>query len=161
MVAEVFAGMTAFKAMFDITKSLKDMDDAVRRNAAVSDLWEQIIAAQVRYTAAVEQVDELKEELRRFETWEAEKKRYELYDIHRGFYGYILKEGSENGEPPHALCTNCYQRGFKSILQSSGHMTAHDHSWDCPACKTKTKNPSAQDMAGLIRQARARNAAEA
>lgn len=41
MVAEVFAGISAFKTMFDIAKAMKDMDDAVKRNAAVFDLGEQ------------------------------------------------------------------------------------------------------------------------
>jgi hypothetical protein len=157
MVGEVFAGISAFNSMFGIAKAIRDIDDTVKRNAAVSDLWEQIIAAQARYTAAVEEVGTLKEELRRFETWETEKQRYELCDLGRGFYAYIMKIGSEQGEPAHALCTNCYQRGIKSILPSSGHMTAHEHSWDCPACKTKIKNPSNKDMVGLIQQARAKN----
>ena len=153
MVGEVFAGMTAFKAMFDITKSLKDMDDAVRRNAAVADLWEQIIAAQMRYTAAVEQVGELREELTRFETWESEKQRYELKDLYRGFYAYVPKVGMEQGEPPHALCTNCYNKSFKSILQSSGHIIIHEHFWLCPSCNTKIKS-QAHDMASMIKRAR-------
>ena len=160
MVGEVFAGINAFSQMIGIAKTIRDLDDAVKRNAAVADLWEQIIAAQARYTAAIEQVSELEEKLRCFETWETEKERYELIDLGRGFYGYVPKEGMERGEPPHAICTNCYQHGLKSILQSSGHLTAHMHSWDCPACKTKTKNPSAQDMAGLIKQARAKRQSE-
>jgi hypothetical protein len=50
MVGEVIAGLGAFKTMFDIAKSLKDMNDTVNRNAAVAELWEQIISAQARYT---------------------------------------------------------------------------------------------------------------
>jgi hypothetical protein len=30
---------------------------------------------------------------------------------------YALKEGMEQGEPPHQLCTECYSRGKKSLLQ--------------------------------------------
>jgi hypothetical protein len=40
MVAEVFAGLGAFKTAFDIAKGLKDIDDATRRNAAVIELQE-------------------------------------------------------------------------------------------------------------------------
>jgi hypothetical protein len=116
MVGEIFAGISAFSEMLGIAKTIRDLDDNVKRNAAVADLWEKIITAQARYTQALEQVSQLEEKLRRLETWETEKERYELFDLGRGFYGYILKEGVERGEPPHALCTNCYQRGFKSVL---------------------------------------------
>ena len=42
MVAEVFGSIGAFKAMFDIAKALKDMNDAAIRNGAVIELQEQI-----------------------------------------------------------------------------------------------------------------------
>lgn len=153
MAGEIFAGVGAFKTMFDIAKSLKDMSDAVNRNAAVSDLWEQIIAAQTRYTAAIDKVHELEKELTRFETWDAEKKCYELKDLERGFFAYILTEEEQAGKEPHAICTNCYQRGFKSVLHSSGHIRSIERSWDCPACKTQFRN-AWNDMAGLIKKCR-------
>jgi hypothetical protein len=153
VVGDVIAGLSSFKAMFDIAKSMKDLDDAVKRNSAVSDLWEQIITAQARYTAALEQVGELKEELTRFETWETEKHRYELKQLYRGPFAYILREGQENGEDPHAICTNCYQRGFKSVLQMSGHVTVHDRTWHCPACKMEAKG-TWPNMADWIKRTR-------
>jgi hypothetical protein len=153
MVSEVIVGLGAFKTMFDIAKSMKDMDDAVKRNAAVFDLGEQIIATQARYTAAVQEVDDLKKELARFEAWEGEKKRYELKQLYRGPLAYILKEGHENGEDAHALCTNCYERRFKSVLQMSGHLSAHDRTWHCPSCKMEAKGTWA-NMADWIKKTR-------
>lgn len=130
------------------------MDDTVKRNSAVADLWEQIIAAQTRYAAAIEQVNELKAELGALKTWDSEKQRYELKDLGGGFYTYVIKQGQEQGEPLHAICANCYQRGFKSILQTSGHMLAAKHSWNCPACNTQIKYPGTGTMAELIKRAR-------
>jgi hypothetical protein len=46
MVAEVFAGLTALKTAVDIARGLKDIDDATRRNAAIIELQEKILAAQ-------------------------------------------------------------------------------------------------------------------
>ncbi len=46
MVSEIFAGLGAFKTMFDIAKGLKDINDAAARNAAVVELQEKILAAQ-------------------------------------------------------------------------------------------------------------------
>ena len=45
MVAEVFAGLSAFKTLFDTARSLKDMNDAVVRSAAVIEMQEQILSA--------------------------------------------------------------------------------------------------------------------
>jgi hypothetical protein len=118
MAGEVLAGLSAFKMMFDIAKSLKDMNDTVKRNAAVADLWEQIISAQTRYAAAVEEIGHLEKELTRFKTWEAEKQRYKLTEVGHGMTTYTLKEGMENGEPAHHLCASCYNNGHKSVLQT-------------------------------------------
>jgi hypothetical protein len=91
MAGEIIAGLSAFKTMFDIATSLKGMNDAAVRNKAAAELGEQIIAAQTRYATAAEQIRELEEKLRRMETWEAEKQRYELKDLRKGFFAYILK----------------------------------------------------------------------
>ena len=46
MVAEIFGGISAIKSALDIAKGLKDIDNAARRNAAVIELQEKILAAQ-------------------------------------------------------------------------------------------------------------------
>ncbi len=117
MVGEVFAGIGAFKTMFDIAKSLKDMDDTVRRNAAIADLGEQIISAQTRYTIAVEQIRDLEEKLRNLETWKREKEGYELKALQVDVFAYMLKPSERGSKPPHWLCANCYEDRKKSIFQ--------------------------------------------
>ena len=134
MVGEVFAGIGAFKTMFDVAKSLKDMDDKVRRNAAVADLGEQIISAQTRYANAIEQVRDLEEKLRGFETWEREKQRYELKDLGWGAFAYMLKPSERGTEPAHWVCTNCYEHSHKALVQKI-MVTGQGQVWTCPACK--------------------------
>lgn len=134
MVGELIAGLGAFKTMFDIAKSMKDMNDTVRINAAVADLWEQIITAQARYTAAIEQVGELKEQLSRFETWEAEKQRYELVQLYAGSLAFSVKEAMRHNEPPHYICPSCYQQNKKSIMQGFNHAFGR-RALTCPVCK--------------------------
>lgn len=153
VVAETIAGLGGLKTAFDIAKTLKDLDDRARRNEAVIDLQQKILTAQEAQATLIKEVSELEEEVARLKTWDTDKQRYELKDLRKGFFAYILKEGMENGDPPHAICTNCYQKGSKSILQCSGHMSVHDRSWDCPACKTKVKNQW-NDMAALIAECR-------
>jgi hypothetical protein len=136
MVAEVFAGINAFKAMFDIAKSIKDMNEAAARNAAVMELWEQIFTAQARYSEAVERIRELETKLANFETWEAEKKRYKLTDFGAGTFAYLLNTEAANGEPSHRICATCYQKDRKSILQFL-HKSEGQDWFHCPQCDTR------------------------
>lgn len=69
---------------------------------------ESILSAQAAQATLIEMVRELETKMARMEAWDADKQRYELKDLRRGFFVYIPKEGMENGEPPHAICTNCY-----------------------------------------------------
>jgi hypothetical protein len=153
MISEAMMGVTAFKAAMDITKGLKDIDDRTRRNEAVIELQEKILGAQAAQAALVQAVGDLEKEVTALKAWDADKQRYELKDLWRGFFAFIPKQGMENGEPPHAICANCYQKGFKSFLQSSGHQMVDDRSWDCHACKSKIKNQW-NDMAALIERCR-------
>jgi hypothetical protein len=118
MVAEVFAGLGAIKTAFDIAKGLKDIDDAARRNAAVIELQEKILAAQQTQSTLVERIGELEKEVARLKAWDADKKRYKLTEVRPGITAYMLKEGMENSEPPHHLCANCYNDGVKSVMQT-------------------------------------------
>jgi hypothetical protein len=137
MVAEVFAGIGAFNSMFSIAKSPKDMNDVAVRNAAVSQLWEQIFTAQSRYSEAVEHIRELEAKLAKFETWESEKQRYTLKDVSgRGEFAYVIKSSEQRGEPTHAICARCYQQDKKSILQWSGKGMNGETHWRCDVCTT-------------------------
>jgi hypothetical protein len=154
MIGEAMMGVSAFKAAMDMAKAMKDIDDRTRRNEVAIELQEKILGAQVVQATLVQQVGELEKEVATLKAWDADKQRYELKDLWKGFFAFIPKHGMENGEPPHALCANCYQKGFKSFLQNSGHPTIHDRTWDCPACKTKIKNQS-NDLGFLIERCRA------
>jgi rubrerythrin len=151
MVGEVFAGIGAFKTMFDIAKSLKDMDDAVRRNTAVADLGEQIISAQTRYAASVEQVRDLEEKLRSFETWEREKQRYDLKDLGWGAFAYMLKPPERGSQPPTWKCTNCYEHDRIATMQNI-MVKGTGQTWTCPSCRS-TINPSTHGPAWIDRNA--------
>ena len=154
VVAEAMMGISGFKATMDMVKALKDIDDRTRRNEIAIELQEKILGAQAAQATLIEHVSELEKEVTAMKAWDADKQRYELKDLWRGFFAFIPKQGMENGEPPHAICANCYQKGFKSYLQSSGHPVVHDRSWDCPACKTKIKNQW-NNMGELIAKCRA------
>src|ERR1700753_333054 len=110
VVGEAMMGISAFKATMDMVKSLKDIDDRTRRNEIAIELQEKILGAQTAQATLIEHVGNLEKELTALKDWNADKKRYQLKDLGKGFYAYILKQGMENEEDQHALCTNCYNK---------------------------------------------------
>jgi hypothetical protein len=134
MVGEALAGLSALKTAFDIAKGLKDLDDAVRRNAAVIELQEKILAAQQAQAALIEQVGELEKEVTGLKAWDAEKQRYKLTEVRPGMMTYTLKEGMEKGEPAHHLCASCYNEGHKSIMQRETRFPGRHEVLVCHRC---------------------------
>lgn len=133
MLAEAITGLGTFKTMLDMAKGLKDINDAAIRNTAIVELTEKIIAAQAAQTALITRVGELEKELVRFENWETEKQRYEMETLPPGIHMYRLKAGMENGEPPHKVCADCYNKGVKSLLHNTGTFNGQTH-WKCHSC---------------------------
>ena len=117
MVGEVFAGLSAFNSMFNIAKSMKDMNDAHIRNVAISDLWEHIFTAQTRYAEAVEKVHELEVKLKSFEDWDVQKVQYELVEVEPGIRIYRTKESERGEKPAIEACASCFGDRHLGILQ--------------------------------------------
>jgi rubrerythrin len=134
MVAEVFAGLGAIKTAFDIAKGLKDIDDAARRNAAVIELQEKILAAHETQAALLDRVGELEKKVAGFETWERESQRYELKNVGFGGYAYVLKNTERGTAPPHWVCTNCYEHRHIATLQYGFKGKSGPPIWHCPSC---------------------------
>src|ERR1044071_2008400 len=118
MVGEIYAGIGAVKAAFEIAKGLKDINDATIRNAAIIELQEKILRAQEEQSALVDRTRELEQQLASFKIWETEKQRYQIRELPPGVFVYELKHDVAAGEPPHYICQTCYQRAKKSILHA-------------------------------------------
>jgi hypothetical protein len=88
----------------------------------------------------VEEIRNLKEEITHIKAWEREKERYALTAPWDGTVTYSLKKSMSNAEPPHWICTNCYEKGRKSILtqQQKGNSIVE---FFCPSpdCKVSFK----------------------
>ena len=135
MISEAIAGLSIFNSILDMTKGLKDINDAAVRNTAVVELTEKIIAAQTQQMALVQKVNELEQEVVRFETWETDKQRYELKPVgDREVLVYTLKDGVEPPESPHHICANCYSDHRKSILQPEQRNHGRAHLLVCNGC---------------------------
>jgi len=142
--AEIIAGFQGFSALLNGAKALKDMNDAAVRNAAVIELQGQILAAQEQQAVLVEQARQLEQKVRSFETWDAEKQRYELKAIGNGATAYMLKPNARGTEPPHWLCPNCYGQRKLGYFQPFGDM-GRDHIFKCGGCqgvlRTSSREP--------------------
>jgi len=138
MVAgELFAGLSAFKSMYDSAKALKDINDAAIRNGAVIELQEKILAARQAQTALLDRVGELEREVAGLKAWNAEKERYELREVSPDVLAYTPKKDKAQGEPFHMLCANCYQCGEKSILQATQELRMRRRVHHCLRCKAE------------------------
>ncbi|MCK1545779.1 hypothetical protein IVB12_28530 [Bradyrhizobium sp. 179] len=134
MVGEAMIGITALKSAFDLTKGLKDVDDRVRLNDARMELQQKILDAQEAQSALLEKLGNLEKELALLKSWEADKQRYALTDMGSGVLAYKVKEGHENGEPSHSLCSSCYNDSHKSILVSATWNPGRCHVLVCNDC---------------------------
>ena len=132
MVGEAIAGLSALKTAFDLAKGLKDIDDAARRNAAVIELQERILAGQQAQATLLERIGSLEKEVTGFQKWETEKEKYELKDVYSQNFAYVIKANARGAEPAHMICARCYEDRKKSILQkaTSVHL-------NCPLCGTR------------------------
>lgn len=135
-VGEVFAGLSAFKTMFDMAKALKDINDATIRNGAVIELQEQILSAQAAQTALLEGIGALKAKIAGFETWETEKQKYELKNLGWGSFAYMLKPDARKSAPAHWVCTNCYGNHKISVINwgMAPNKKHGPNDFYCPCC---------------------------
>ncbi|HSQ96835.1 MAG TPA: hypothetical protein VLM18_12190 [Croceibacterium sp.] len=144
-VAEISGAVGGLKAALDIAKGLNATAGAVALNdakialqSAILDAQGALITAQEAQTANLKRIDHLEAEIVQLKTWDREKQRYELREISRGVFTYVLKTEVQGGEPVHCICASCYQHGQRSILQSDGGMWGVA-TLTCPKCKADIK----------------------
>jgi hypothetical protein len=134
VVAEAFGGLTALKTAMDMTKALKDINDAAIRNGAVIELQEKILSAREAQAALMSRIEDLEREIAAFKRWETEKSNYVLVEIFDNTFAYSLTETVRGAQPTHFVCASCFDVQKKSILQrvDAAHLR-------CPDCKTRIR----------------------
>lgn len=130
-----FAGDVA-KSLLEL-KTLGDVQGKViELQSAILSAQSSALSANAEQSAMVEEIRKLKEEIAKVKAWEAEKQRYKLTNPWSGGVAYALKESMANGEPPHVICTKCYEDGRKSILNPIPDARGFV-SFGCPICKAQ------------------------
>ncbi len=140
-LSAIQSAVTSLKAATEIAKTLLDAKVASEVQSKVIEIQSALLSAQTAAREAtasqLELLDknrELKEQLRVLNDWGNQTSRYTLVSPWRnGAQVYALVKETAEGEPPHLLCTNCFQLRRKSILTPQSK-----ESWvylNCPACK--------------------------
>jgi len=117
--------ISGLKIASDIAKSFLELKSISEIQGKVVELQSTILSAQSSALSAnaaqatmIEAIRTLKEEIARIKAWKREKQRYQLTSPWQGSVVYALKKSMCESEPPHYICTNCYEDGRKSILTS-------------------------------------------
>ncbi|WP_019865682.1 hypothetical protein [Methylovulum miyakonense] len=126
------------KAILDARDTLASLEKLNALQAEISSINTGYFSLLQQNTSMLAEVDNLKKEIARFETWESEKTRYKLTQIGMGVVAYALKEAEANGEPPHWVCTNCFGKSKKFILNGTFHNNIVTHmcsrDYKCTEC---------------------------
>jgi len=136
--------ITSLKFAGDVAKSLLELKTLGDVQGKVIELQSAILSAQssalsanADQSAMVDEIRALKEEIARVRAWDIQKQRYKLTSPwEEGGVAYALKQSMANGEPPHLICTKCYEDGRKSILNPSKNEKGFIL-YGCPICKSQ------------------------
>ena len=118
---------------FNLVKAFNEVRDATKVQSLKFELMGLLLEAQEAQAALVMQKRELEDRVRKLETWESQKQKYELTSVGTGTFAFALKPDAQGSQAPHVLCANCFNHGHPSILQqdrNAGHGI-----YACPKCK--------------------------
>jgi len=138
--------LSTLQSAYRLTKDIADLSGAQADAANISELQSQILSAQEsalisqqRETELVQENQQLKSQIAELSSWETEKHRYKLTDFGDCTFAYLLIEEKADGEPPHRLCTNCFGKKSKSILQKFSANVYGQDIYRCPSCEQEYK----------------------
>lgn len=137
-------GVTALKGLYEMASGLMKATSDLEQKTQVSELLHRILEAQNAAISAKEQqhdmlarIKELEDRISTLQDWEREKERYTLARFGReggGYFAYVLRKSHADGNPPHALCPQCFENGKKSFLQYNGKLHLVKYGYTCNSC---------------------------
>ena len=144
-VGEITGMLSSLNAAIDIAKSMVSLRDTasiqskvIEFQNAIMDAQQRAFAAQQERATLVEQVSQLEKDVARLKAWNSEKERYDLQRVYPGAFAYVLKPDAAGTQPPHWLCTTCYEKGQKGVLQEQPLREGWKF-WRCGHCKNEIK----------------------
>ena len=136
--------IAGLSSLAKIVGDIAATSDAAKRNALLIEFQRALIDAQsvtateqVKNAQLVARNQELEAECTRLKAWSAEAERYTLTEISRGVFAYVELGGKEKMQSTVKLCTNCFERREKSVLQQAHEDVGRKRSLTCNRCKAK------------------------
>lgn len=136
------AAINSLKAAADIAQGIIKLKSFTDVQTKVIELQNQILTAQssalnaqAEHLALLSKIETLQKELARLKAWKQECVNYVLKEVAAGNFAYVSKEGQKSEEPQPWLCCQCFNDGYKSIVQFSGHKDSHKI-FLCNRCKS-------------------------
>jgi hypothetical protein len=148
-LSAIGAALTSFDTLKNIAQAMIGLHDAKALQAKIIEFNNAIIDAQTKIflvneerTVLLERIRDLEKEITDMEAWEATKQRYELKRTNGGGLVWSLKKDAQLTETPHQICTNCYEKRKRSILQPEGRsgpavQLGNPAKLYCPTCSAK------------------------
>lgn len=147
-IGSIVTAASSIKAVADIAKTLSELKSISEVKTVAIELQSKILAAQSDALAAqseqasmVQKISELIKEIAAIKAWEVDKHRYKLHSPWEGSVVYGLVESMSNSEPPHWICTKCYEDERKSILNPRRKENSSIYIFVCPVCKSEIHSP--------------------
>jgi hypothetical protein len=137
--------ISSLKVASDMAQGFLHLKSVAEVQGKVIELQSAILSAQSGALAAnadqaamAEEIRLLKAALAQMEAWAQEKTRYKLSAIEPGVFVYALQQEFSAGEPPHWICSRCYNTGSKHVLQNQGEFYGMSEHL-CQSCNSKIK----------------------
>jgi len=143
MIPEFIEAAKSLQALTVLLKAAKGLTQYNEMVSAVTEINIKLMAANdVAFKAQDDRsllskrIAELEEKIMGLGNWDRDSERYQLQAIAPGVNVFCVKPGMDEGEPPHYLCTKCYNERKKSYLQRFGH-SYEGISYRCDTCKSE------------------------
>jgi Zn finger protein HypA/HybF involved in hydrogenase expression len=130
LASDIAKGFLEAKSLADVQGKVIELQSAILAAQSTA------LAANAEQAAMANEIAALKEEIARVQAWEKEKVRYKLIAPWAGTAVYGLKKSMRESEPPHIICTTCYENRRKSILNPMVAIGGWV-SFVCPTCKAQ------------------------
>jgi len=141
--ADITTALTGIKTLAEFVtlaaKSKKDLDvaqKAAELNAVILGLQAAMFSVNAQNQDLVRRNQELEQAIIEINNWKAIAEHYVLTEVALGVFLYANRKNDGATEPPHWLCTKCYEDKKKSIIQRDSSIRDGTY-YVCPNCNQR------------------------
>ncbi|MCI5041033.1 MAG: hypothetical protein MRY81_15280 [Donghicola eburneus] len=121
---------SAVKGALDLLR--EDEPDLTEIKTALMQSLDDLLETKAAQAQMQDEIMKLEDELRKRDRFQQQEHRYALTKTDMGGLVRSLKPEHADGEPAHDLCTACFDKEVKSVLQPVDFNTL-----GCPICKSR------------------------